>query len=824
MARVLVLAADLPFFPGKNGHDFFNVRHLATRHEVGVVGPRHPHYPDEGVCNLLAAVDATYLWPFPPRPNALFPLEAGDRPLSGAWRVAGGAGRKLALRALLGLLREPREAFGQLAMLANCAPHLLNALDDRPWNALVVLQTNTAPWLDYLPASPAKVVLFHDVRSDYLERSGGAGGLLGRLDLDGVARDEARWTRESDVAVFLSDLDLGRARERFGPLPRAAVAPIPVDLDYFHPAPPTWQRTSAQPTVLFTGHLSHPPNVDAVEFLLADIWPQVRAWVPGARLVIAGLVPAERVRAACAAAAGVELHPNVPDIRPFYWDADVYVVPMRFGGGVRQKILEAWGVGVPVVSTPMGAEGLEAQHHATCYLEDGPDAFAERVARLLANPACARAVVARARQTVRDTHAIDVAARRFEQAVAHAPAIRRNRPFRLLLDLRWMAIGRAGGLEQMAYELVDGIGRLDRTNEYRVLAPRSTYHEWRFPPGFACRPFFSDAPGLEGIRASLVNGLIRELGRPPILTPEMRMLGQLSRMDFDLVHSLCSYSFPEMRAYPNVLTVHDLQHVHHPGFFQPDEWRVRDGAYRDSCARAQHIICISEYTRQDLHQCYGVPLEKTSTVWNIPSRAAWVALPAGRARTLLAGMGVDTPYLFFPSHGWAHKNHERLVEAFARAAEALPGDLSLLFTGQPFGPDHPAAAAIARHRLERRVRHLGYRSTAEVRALYGGATALVYPSLFEGFGMPVVEAMIAGCPVTCSSATSLPEVAGDAAHYFDPEDVDDIARALVAVSTDEEARRHLVREGEKRRPRFGVRGAVVKTLSVYRRVFEAHYS
>ena len=142
----------------------------------------------------------------------------------------------------------------------------------------------------------------------------------------------------------------------------------------------------------------------------------------------------------------------------------------------------------------------------------------------------------------------------------------------------------------------------------------------------------------------------------------------------------------------------------------------------------------------------------------------------------------------------------------------------------PTDEHHRARQLIEARGLGQRVVHLGYRSPLEIRALYGGAHALVFPSLFEGFGLPVAEAIIAGCPVACSNATSLPEIAGDAASYFDPLSPSDIARSLLAITTDERLRARLKAAGQERKRLFSSRLSAVKALSVYRCVFEEVYS
>ena len=829
----LVITTDVPFFPGKMGCDFFNLRHLSGHHAVGVIGPLHDFFSPEGIRNLESFLTGSYFWPRPVPDSALPPLRALPSGRLKYWirRRPPGQLRRVLLR-LLGLHREPPDAYAQVATLANCAPYLLAALAQRSWQTLVLIQTNTAPWLDYLPAHLAKLVYFHDVRSGSLRR-----GAEHEPDpavaarqfslIPAVARQEARVCREADVVGFVSDLDERRAQTAYAPAAATGVAPLPVDTDYFHPPAADWPR-DPRPVVLFTGHLSHPPNVDAVLFFLEAVWPRLRQLVPGAVFQAVGCLPADRLQEAARALKddGFELHADVPDIRPYFWNASAYVVPMRFGGGVRQKIFETWSMRVPLVCTTMAVEGTRAEHGVNCWLEDDPAAYAARVAALLAGTEPARdAVVAHARETALAFNSIPAAATRFECLVDRAAHVRRQRPYRLLIDLRWMEIGKAGGVEQMTYELVSALSRLDHRNAYRLLCPRSTFHEWDFPRGFQCRGFFTDKneARAEALHAGLTNALSGELRLQPILTPPMRALRAYRKMDFDLVHALPSYTFPDLACFPTVLTVHDLQHLHHPEFFTPENFRERDNLYRTSCAAARHILCISEFTRQDVHARYGVPLEKMTTVWNIPSRAAWLRVPPARRRALLAGMGIAGRFFFFPAHGWPHKNHGRLVAAFGLIVKDLPADVRLVFTGKPFPPDHPARAALVDHGLEKRVVHLGYRSPLEMRALYGGALALVFPSLFEGFGMPVAEAMIAGCAVACSNTTSLPEITGEAAVTFDPLDTDAMASAMLRLALDEELRADSIAAGQRRSVLFSARASALKTLTAYRRVFEEFY-
>jgi glycosyltransferase involved in cell wall biosynthesis len=181
---------------------------------------------------------------------------------------------------------------------------------------------------------------------------------------------------------------------------------------------------------------------------------------------------------------------------------------------------------------------------------------------------------------------------------------------------------------------------------------------------------------------------------------------------------------------------------------------------------------------------------------------------------------VKGPFLFYPAHSWPHKNHARLLQAVDAIADELPNAMRVILTGDPLAADHPAAVLLReRPRLAARVVHLGYRSPLEVRALFQECTALAFPSLFEGFGMPVAEAIIAGKPVACSNAASLPEICGDAAVTFDPDDVDEMAARLLEVATTPALRASLAEAARRRRAVFSATDSAIKTLAVYEDVF-----
>ncbi len=254
---------------------------------------------------------------------------------------------------------------------------------DRKPDVVLVVWDAAAAWLAHLPTQARKVLSLHDASWAYLDARAAANTGLRRA----VYRAEARrmrgfartWLPRYDDVVCVSDQDAVRVR-RLLPELAPAIVPNGVDLAAMPvlPDPPP----DAPPTVLFTGTLDYPPNTDAAQWLARDVWPAVREQVPGARLLVAGRRPPESVRAACAAT-GAELHADVADLAPLYASAHVATAPLHFGGGTRLKILEAAARGRAVVSTTLGAEGLDFDPDRHLVLADDPSGFAGALVALL---------------------------------------------------------------------------------------------------------------------------------------------------------------------------------------------------------------------------------------------------------------------------------------------------------------------------------------------------------------------------------------------------------------------------------------------------------
>ncbi len=387
----------------------------------------------------------------------------------------------------------------------------------------------------------------------------------------------------------------------------------------------------------------------------------------------------------------------------------------------------------------------------------------------------------------------------------------------VLIDLRWMFLGRAGGLEQMAYELVAALPRVSGGDRFYLYCPERVFGDWLFASDLKMNHIDSDRFALVPERVDYDRSegwsgtTLAKLGIVPLDGSKSG-----SRVfDLDLVHSIGGYVHDELLDYRNVLTVHDLQHIHFPQYFDEVEIAARNARYSTSIQASKAVVCISDFVKRDVLDQYRVDRENVFTIWNIPSGSPTRQFPESKVKRILRRMGIKFEFLFFPSHGWPHKNHETLVEAFGLIRKSLP-DLKLVFTGGKFGRDHPAAQKIQALGLGDSVFHIGYRTPAEVQCLYQGAKALVYPSLFEGFGMPVAEAIEAGTPVVCSDIEPLAEIGGNAIVTFNPRDSHHIAEKVLWLLENDSVREDLREKGNAQQKLFSASEIALKTYNVYR--------
>jgi glycosyltransferase involved in cell wall biosynthesis len=219
----------------------------------------------------------------------------------------------------------------------------------------------------------------------------------------------------------------------------------------------------------------------------------------------------------------------------------------------------------------------------------------------------------------------------------------------------------------------------------------------------------------------------------------------------------------------------DLQHLTYPYFFEPAERSRRDFAFGAAIGSADLVFTLSKFSQRELARTYGCEEQRIKVVYPSPSPQflSGRASPEAIKRTKKK-FGLPLRYAIFPSNFWPHKNHQRLLEAL-RHLRKRGVSIPLVLIGDDSLADKALRRQLARAKREGWLWGLGYIADEELHALVSGADCLLFPSLFEGFGIPVAEALAVGVPVACSNVCSLPEAGGEAVRYFDPHDVESIA-------------------------------------------------
>ena len=288
----------------------------------------------------------------------------------------------------------------------------------------------------------------------------------------------------------------------------------------------------------------------------------------------------------------------------------------------------------------------------------------------------------------------------------------------------------------------------------------------------------------------------------------------------DLVHIPLN-RVPLLMMRPYVVTVHDMSSLlfeHRSGL----RMQLRRYRFRRGLARARRVIAVSDATRRDVQNMMGIPAARIRRVYNAPDTGFSHALPHNPEERLriLERYQIHYPFLLYAGNVRKHKNVPRLVEAFAVLRAQLAdhpyyNDLRLVIIGNTIS-QHPAVRhAVIKSRVEQVVRFLGFVPFDTLRCFYETAAAFVFPSRYEGFGLPPLEAMACGAPVVASNVSSLPEVVGDAAVLVNPENVFDIARGIREALLDEPLRAELIRRGRAQAARFSWERTAKAVLEIY---------
>ena len=252
---------------------------------------------------------------------------------------------------------------------------------------------------------------------------------------------------------------------------------------------------------------------------------------------------------------------------------------------------------------------------------------------------------------------------------------------------------------------------------------------------------------------------------------------------------------------PTVMVVHDLAHEHFPEAVPFLVRRFYQHYVPRYCRRAERLLAVSGYTRADIQKQYGIEASKITVCGN-GCRDGFRPLSAEEKQQAQRQYAEGQPYFLYVGAIHPRKNTHRLIEAFSRFKRRTDAAVKLLIAGRFAWQTGPVKTAFEASAFQVDIRFLGFVPDEKLPQLVGGAFCFVYPSLFEGFGLPLLEAMHCDVPLISSRSSSLPEVAGDAALLFDPQDAELLAAALQRIYQEEGLRHKLVEAGRLQRRKF----------------------
>ena len=271
---------------------------------------------------------------------------------------------------------------------------------------------------------------------------------------------------------------------------------------------------------------------------------------------------------------------------------------------------------------------------------------------------------------------------------------------------------------------------------------------------------------------------------------------------------------------PSVFLIPDMQHEKYPQNFSNEVLNWRKTKIEQSSISTDHIITISKFSKKEITKYLNVDSNKVSVTYL--STPYWHDIPFNKKinqEVINKYQLKPKKYFFFPANTWPHKNFKRLLNAFAKISNKYPS-IDLLLAVQSNNIDPDLKKIIEKHNLNKRIRFIGFVEDKHISYIFKNSLAVVIPSLYEGFGIPAIEAMKQGVPVLCSNTTSLPEIFEDAALYFNPNSTEKIARSLVKIINNIKLRNILIKKGKKRVKEFNFRKTTKKTLSILHKVYK----
>jgi glycosyltransferase involved in cell wall biosynthesis len=373
---------------------------------------------------------------------------------------------------------------------------------------------------------------------------------------------------------------------------------------------------------------------------------------------------------------------------------------------------------------------------------------------------------------------------------------------KIAIDVRRMT---EFGVGTYIRNVVRTLGRLDRENQYLLIGPPAKVLEiGALPPNFHAVPLTAPERTLQGYR-------------------EFRT--SLQRLNCDLVHIPNLFSIPRALPCRYVMTVHDmLEHMSRAreqnGFWRSLHFQLT----KRVLAGTSRIFAVSNFTRTEIEKLFEIPSDRIEVVYNAIDERFLHGHASVADRELIAQRyQVTYPFLLYAGRISAHKNVVRMIEAFSALKTELERDqaypdLKLIIIGDDLSGNPDLRRTVVRSGVQHDVRFLGFVPIEVLRIFYDEAKIFVFPSLYEGFGLPPLEAMVHGTPVVTSNVSSLPEVVGNAAVLVNPENVFEIMRALHRVLMDQPLRERMKERGYQQAKKFSWEKSVRRILDAYHEI------
>lgn len=374
-------------------------------------------------------------------------------------------------------------------------------------------------------------------------------------------------------------------------------------------------------------------------------------------------------------------------------------------------------------------------------------------------------------------------------------------PLHVGVNLLWLVPGVVGGSEEYTTRLIAAL--LDEELDDIDLTL------------FVVKPFLDTYADLAE-RVPTVVAPISGRNKPIRIAAEASWLAhQVRRRNVDLMHHAAG-TLPVVRTKPSIVTIHDLQPLLFPQNFSRAKQRYLRLRQAPSARRARLVLTLTQYTRRTIIEELDVAPDRVLVV--PPGYTAALSEPPDGDPT--TKYDITGPFFLYPAITYRHKNHETLVRAFALVLEKRP-DALLVLTHRPADMEAALDEVIDSLGIRSSIRRLGHIARGDLDWLYRNAVALSFPSRFEGFGLPVLEAMGHGCPVIVADATALPEVVGEAGILVEPNDIDGWATAMMDVLTDQARREWLAEAVMAQVARFRWSASALALADAYRRGNEA---